>query len=651
MCNKFIFALLSFLFLATLAQAQNPTCPTRPVGDSSNACASTGFVHSAVTTNCTPFTATVGGCVPPSGGGTMNFLRADGSFASVGFNPIDVWLVIGDSNAVGEGSSASSPTPPATAVMYCANGTIVTAADPTCNAVTSAQNANTGSEWPATAIAYGRPIGFVLTGVVGSTQASACDFGVGNGNWQATGAGTNYTNALTAINTALTAYAAAGYTPVFRGIIVSLGGNDGTQINNSVCTSAQYTAAYTAMAANWRAATIGGKVYPNLAIYQMQAGTLQGGNDAGYSQIRSAQVAIAAADGNTLLIDTQLASFGPRGLLQTAQQHPTQAGYNLMGASIGASLVPNVPPTLPWLQLNGNAAAPPLPFPGTILQLNGLDDFSGNGATLELNNFKNGGTGVGSIAIRDAAGTGASPTATQSGSLMGVLSFRGYGATGYSATNNGLFACIATQNFTDSAHGTQCAVYTTPNSSATPAQAILWDQDKTVTMFAYGAGIAHFSSGGKLSSSAVSLTADVSGTLPVANGGTGITTGAAQWLSPPISVNFGTAGDNTISIPLPSGFTRICVAQLLISGPSGSLTAATFGLFTASGGGGTAMIASGTAITVSTATDNAANNAEQINTANFATGSYLPTSNQVFFRVGSTAAQTANVQLAYRPCP
>ena len=39
---------LVFLAFATTASAQNPTCPTRPVGDSTNACASTAFVNNTI---------------------------------------------------------------------------------------------------------------------------------------------------------------------------------------------------------------------------------------------------------------------------------------------------------------------------------------------------------------------------------------------------------------------------------------------------------------------------------------------------------------------------------------------------------------------------------------------------------------------------
>ena len=234
---------------------------------------------------------------------------------------VDVFLIIGDSNAVGEGSSASSPTPPSTVLQYCANGSISTATDPTCSAVNAADNANTGSMWPALGIAYGRQIGFVLTGVDATTQASACD--MGSGNWQVTSGGSLYANALAAINAGLTAYTNAGYVPIFRGIIMSLGGNDAVSINATTCTAGQYSAAYAAMAANWRAATIGGVTYPNMPIYMIQTGTnLTPPDNPGFPAVRSAQQAIAASDGNTLLIYTDRQSFAVRGLLNSGQ-HPT----------------------------------------------------------------------------------------------------------------------------------------------------------------------------------------------------------------------------------------------------------------------------------------------------------------------------------------
>lgn len=43
-----ILAALLLCFWASVAWAQNPTCPTRPPSDSTNACASTAFVQNAV---------------------------------------------------------------------------------------------------------------------------------------------------------------------------------------------------------------------------------------------------------------------------------------------------------------------------------------------------------------------------------------------------------------------------------------------------------------------------------------------------------------------------------------------------------------------------------------------------------------------------
>lgn len=50
MCEVFVTTLVAgWLYSGCLAQAQNPTCPTRPFGDNTNACASTAFVQTAIT--------------------------------------------------------------------------------------------------------------------------------------------------------------------------------------------------------------------------------------------------------------------------------------------------------------------------------------------------------------------------------------------------------------------------------------------------------------------------------------------------------------------------------------------------------------------------------------------------------------------------
>jgi hypothetical protein len=398
----------------------------------------------------------------------------DSGIASSSILPnIDVWLLTGSSNTVGQGSSASAPIPPASALMFCNSGAtnpgVTHLVDPVCSAVSASANwnANTGSMWPEFSLSYNRSVGIVQTAVSGSTQSTACDFGVGNGNWQVTGAGTNYTNAVAAINTALVAYAAAGYFPIFRGIIqTDLGVNDGAQIDASVsgCTQAAYTTAFNAMAANFRAATIGGRTYPRLPIYMTLVGTNSNASfpdSPGYLQVRQAQLSIVASDLNTQIVNVDALSFGARGLLQTNSVHPTQAGYNEWGAQIGASVLPFIPAVIPYVSYSANASAPTLPTAGTVLQITGVDNAS---TTVQTDSY---GSAASTFLLRSAAGTGVTPTAIQNGSNIGIFAARGYGATGFGTRNVGALLFAATQNWTDTAQGTQACIYTTANGANT----------------------------------------------------------------------------------------------------------------------------------------------------------------------------------------
>lgn len=116
------------------------------------------------------------------------------------------------------------------------------------------------------------------------------------------------------------------------------------------------------------------------------------------------------------------------------------------------------------------------------------------------------------------------------------------------------------------------------------------------------------------------------------------------------SVNFNSANtDTSLTISLPSGYTRYRISNVVISGASASLTTATFGLFTAAAGGGTAVIASGTAITVSTASEGTVNNMQTTAPANVNTQSQNETT--LFFRVQTPqgSAATATVSINYTP--
>jgi hypothetical protein len=77
-------------------------------------------------------------------------------------------------------------------------------------------------------------------------------------------------------------------------------------------------------------------------------------------------------------------------------------------------------------------------------------------------------------------------------------------------------------------------------------------------------------------------------------------------------INFGVVGDTPFDIPLPQGFSTYVVDTVFIANPSGPLNAAKVGLFTQAGGAGSAIVAGGTAVTVSSAAPNTPNNMQQI---------------------------------------
>jgi len=129
---------------------------------------------------------------------------------------------------------------------------------------------------------------------------------------------------------------------------------------------------------------------------------------------------------------------------------------------------------------------------------------------------------------RSARGTAASPTATQSGDFLAQFSGRGYGATGFASNSTAYFALSAAENFTDTAQGAYASVFTTATGSATATEAFRFGSAGQLGIggATYGTSGYVLTSGGPSAAptwSQVSLATGVTGTLPVGNGGTGLT--------------------------------------------------------------------------------------------------------------------------------
>lgn len=242
------------------------------------------------------------------------------TLASLGLGtPIDVFGIYGDSNGQGWGSSSlSPPIISGAAYQYYNNALTNKTSDPI-------GNANTGSAWPAFANTWytltGRKVCFIPMGIPASTMNATADGGFGN--WDSTG--TLLDTAIARTQRAMVVLSAAGYAPLFRGVLTGIGGNDALAINASTINQAAYITSFTKFRARIRSA-FGVKT----PIYIHQLGKQVTGTDAGHALIRAAQVLATNADSLTNIVFWNAQYFITRSL-QTDQYHYSQSGYNEMG--------------------------------------------------------------------------------------------------------------------------------------------------------------------------------------------------------------------------------------------------------------------------------------------------------------------------------
>jgi hypothetical protein len=118
------------------------------------------------------------------------------------------------------------------------------------------------------------------------------------------------------------------------------------------------------------------------------------------------------------------------------------------------------------------------------------------------------------------------------------------------------------------------------------------------------------------------------------------------------NVNFNLGNtDNPISIGLPANFLRYRIHDIIISGASASCSLATCGVFTQAGGLGTAIVAGGTAVTVSSTVPDAPNTMQVLTIINQNIVAFVDS--VIYFRVQGAQGTpaTANVTVNYEPLP
>jgi len=128
---------------------------------------------------------------------------------------------------------------------------------------------------------------------------------------------------------------------------------------------------------------------------------------------------------------------------------------------------------------------------------------------------------------RMARGTAAAPTATQLDDILVEVTGRGYGATGFGSSSTVRIDLEAAEAFTDTAQGTYISFHTSALGAASAVERYRIGPSGQwgIGGATYGTSGYSFVSGGASAApswSQISLTAGVTGTLPVANGGTNI---------------------------------------------------------------------------------------------------------------------------------
>src|ERR1044072_6201072 len=150
--------------------------------------------------------------------------------------PIDVFLIAGQSNAMGKGDSTLSPKVPGN-ILQVNTGIITRANDPVGkNIGTSGSQAHYGSAWPAFGNTYfqttGNNIAFIPSSYDGSAQTAAAEYLFGN--WDNTGV--LFDSAVARVNSGLTTLINAGYAPTLKGVLWCQGEADGKAINRGLIT-------------------------------------------------------------------------------------------------------------------------------------------------------------------------------------------------------------------------------------------------------------------------------------------------------------------------------------------------------------------------------------------------------------------------------
>jgi hypothetical protein len=248
---------------------------------------------------------------------------------------LQLYLVAGQSNAVGQGDSTLSPAcPGGTAWEYVAEANkLLPLKDPFGREELNFQRAHTGSVAPALAGALydrtGTPVVLIAAARGGASCSSLAELD-NYGTWDTQGK-------LMLMPAALQKVKAAERNTgkTLRGVIWLQGERDANAINNGTLTASAYRRALESVILRFREAC--GKSLP---FYIVQTGYYAGHPHEGFDAVRQVQEAVAGSDPNTFVVYRDTGSFAEKGWMRDAI-HYNQTGLNHIGAAVAEAITNN----------------------------------------------------------------------------------------------------------------------------------------------------------------------------------------------------------------------------------------------------------------------------------------------------------------------